>query len=118
VTPDDYEPPGFYAVESSAFMFQSEPLNCKLGEVITPFHALKFNAKMEISKLENLKEVKAGSHKVKDKYFEKKTATKNTTRLQVLDSIYGNFILFLHLLILSINPTAKPDTLILQSFSF
>jgi hypothetical protein len=118
VTPDDYEPPGFFAVESSAFMFQSEPLNCKLGEVITPFHTLKFNAKMEISKLENLKEVRAGSHKVKDKYFEKKTATRDTTRLQVHDSIYGNVVLFLYLFILSINPTANQDTFILQFLSF
>jgi hypothetical protein len=88
VTPDDYEPPGFYAVESSAFMFPSEPLNCKLGEVTTPFHSLKFNAKIEISKLEDMKEVKAGNHKVKDKYFEKKAASKNTTKLQVHGSIY------------------------------
>jgi hypothetical protein len=88
VTPDDYEPPGFYAAESSAFMFPSESLNCKLGEVTTPFHTLKFNAKMEITKLQDLKDVKAGSHKMKNKYLEKKTATKSTTRLQVCGSIY------------------------------
>lgn len=84
VTPDDYEPPGFYAAENSAFMFPSESLNCKLGEVKTPFHTLKFNAKMEITKLEELKEVKAGSHKVQNKFLEK-TATKNTTKLQTQD---------------------------------
>lgn len=83
VTPDDYEPPGFYAVENSTFMFPSESLNCKLGELTTPFHTLKVNARMEITKLEDLKEVKAGSHKVQNKYLEKKTATKHTTKLQV-----------------------------------
>jgi hypothetical protein len=83
VTPHDYEPPGFYAVENSAFMFPSEPLNCKLGEVTTPFHTLKFNAKMEIAKLEDLKEAKTGSHKGQNKYLEKKAATKNATKLQV-----------------------------------
>jgi hypothetical protein len=88
VTPDDYEPPGFYAVENSAFIFPSESLNCKLGEVKTPFHTLKFNAKMEITKLEDLKEVKAGSRKVQNKYLEKKTASKITTKLQVYGCIY------------------------------
>ncbi|XP_069684833.1 uncharacterized protein [Periplaneta americana] len=50
-TPDDYEPPGFYSVDSSSFSFPSDPLNCILGEVTTPFHSLKLNAKLEGSRI-------------------------------------------------------------------
>jgi hypothetical protein len=91
VTPDNYEPPGFHAVENSTFIFPSESLNCKLGEVVTPFHALKFNAKMETTKLENLKEGKTSSHsshKVQVKDSEKKPAIRNTMKLQVCGFIY------------------------------
>jgi hypothetical protein len=88
VTPDDYEPPGFYAVDNSSFMFPSESLNCKLGAVVTPFHALKFNAKMETTKLENLKEDKTSSHEVQNKDPGKKRVLRGTTNLQVYGSIY------------------------------
>lgn len=88
VTPIDYEPTGFYAVENSAFMFPSEALNCKLGEVMTPFHTLKFNVKMETKKLDNLKKDKTGSHKVENKDPWKKTVTKSAREVQVYVSVY------------------------------
>jgi hypothetical protein len=91
VTPHDYEPPGFHEVENSSFIFPSESLSCKLGEVVTPFHGLKFNAKMEITKLENLKEDKTSSHrsrKLKVKDPEKNPVIRNTAKLQVYGSIY------------------------------
>lgn len=91
VTPQDYEPPGFHAVENSAFIFPSESLSCKLGEVFTPFHTLKFNAKMETTKLENLKEDRSSSHsshKIPVKDPEKKSVIRNTIQLQVCVFIY------------------------------
>lgn len=83
VTPIDYEPAGFHAVENSAFIFPSEALNCKLGEVMTPFHSLKFNVKMEIKKLDNLKKDETGSHKVENNDPWKKTVTKSARQVQV-----------------------------------
>jgi hypothetical protein len=88
VTPTDYEPAGFHAVENSAFMFPSEALNCKLGEIMTPFHTLKFNVKMETKKLDNLKKDKTGSHKVENKDPWKKTVTKSTREVQVNVPVY------------------------------
>jgi len=88
VTPTDYEPAGFHAVENSAFMFPSEALNCKLGEVMTPFHTLKFNVKMETKKLDNLKKDQTGSHKVENKDRQKKTGTKSAGEVQVNVSVY------------------------------
>lgn len=88
VTPNDYEPTGFYAVDNSAFMFPSEALNCKLGEVITPFHTLKFNVKMETAKLDNLGKNKTGSHKVENKDTQKKTVTGSAREVQVYISVY------------------------------
>lgn len=88
VTPTDYEPAGFHAVENSAFMFPSEALNCKLGEVMTPFHTLKFNVKMETKKLDNLKKEKTVSHKVENKDPQKKTGTKSAREVQVNVSVY------------------------------
>jgi hypothetical protein len=88
VTPIDYEPAGFHAVENSAFMFPSEALNCKLGEVITPFHTLKFNVKMETKKLDNLEEDKTGSQKVENKDPQKKTVIKSAREAQVNVYVY------------------------------
>jgi hypothetical protein len=88
VTPNDYEPTGFYAVDNSAFMFPSEVLNCKLGEVITPFHTLKFNVKMETKILDNLKKNKNGSHKVENKDPGKKTVTRSAREVQVYVCVY------------------------------
>jgi hypothetical protein len=93
VTPIDYEPAGFYAVENSAFIFPSEALNCKLGEVMTPFHTLKFNVKMETKKLDSLKKDKTGSHKVEDEDPRKKTVTRSAREVQVYFSVY-RYIMF------------------------
>jgi len=92
VTPTDYEPAGFHAVESSAFMFPSEALNCRLGEVITPFHTLKFNVKMETKKLDNLEKDKTGSHKVENKDPQKKTVPKSARKVQVNVSVNLNLM--------------------------
>ena len=34
-TPADYEPPGFHAAEKGSFVFESEPMNIKVGDVYT-----------------------------------------------------------------------------------
>jgi hypothetical protein len=88
VTPYDYEPTGFYAVDNSAFIFPSEALNCKLGEVMTPFHTLKFNVKMETKKLDSFKMDKTGIREAENKHSGKQTVTKNARKLQVYISVY------------------------------
>lgn len=88
VTPIDYEPAGFHAVENSTFVFPSEALNCKLGVVMTPFHTLKFNAKMETKKLDDLEKDETGSHKVENKDPQKKKVTKSAREVQVNVSVY------------------------------
>ena len=35
VTPNDYEPPGFKAAQSDIFQFEEEPMNIKVGDVVT-----------------------------------------------------------------------------------
>jgi hypothetical protein len=99
VTPIDYEPAGFRAVENSAFIFPSEALNCKLGEVMTPFHTLKFNVKMETKKLDNLEKDETGSHKVENKDPRKKTVTKSAREVQVSLCVLTSHVLFLKLFI-------------------
>nr|CAD7425986.1 unnamed protein product [Timema monikensis] len=45
VTPPDYEPPGFYAADSTSYVYMAEktPSKIKLGAVQTAFHATKLH---------------------------------------------------------------------------
>nr|CAD7396249.1 unnamed protein product [Timema poppensis] len=45
VTPPDYEPPGFYAADSTSYVYMTEktPSKLKLGAVQTAFHATKLH---------------------------------------------------------------------------
>lgn len=53
VTPHDYQPPGFKEGESM-LVFQKEPVNLTMGEVITPFHTLKVDVTTEKERLEKV----------------------------------------------------------------
>lgn len=52
VTPNDYEPPGFKAAQSDNFQFEEEPMNIKVGDVVTPFHSIKMRIKTDKSQFE------------------------------------------------------------------
>ncbi|KAI5618192.1 HORMA domain-containing protein 1, partial [Silurus asotus] len=52
VTPQDYQPPGFKEGENGMLVFQKEPVNLTMGEVITPFHTLKVDVTTERERLE------------------------------------------------------------------
>lgn len=53
VTPHDYQPPGFKEGESM-LVFQKEPVNLTMGEVVTPFHTLKVDVTTERERLEQV----------------------------------------------------------------
>jgi hypothetical protein len=98
VTPIDYLPDGFCVVENSAStrVFESEAYTCKFGEVMTPFHTLKFSVKMETFKLDNLEKDQTGSHKVENKDPQKKTATTSAAiEVQVYICVLISHVLFL-----------------------
>ncbi|XP_023242584.1 meiosis-specific protein HOP1-like [Centruroides sculpturatus] len=52
VTPADYEPPGFKPADSPYFYFKSDPINIKVGDVVTPFHSLKLRIKTDKKQFE------------------------------------------------------------------
>ncbi|XP_076844694.1 HORMA domain-containing protein 1 [Brachyhypopomus gauderio] len=54
VTPQDYQPPGFKEGDSSMLVFEKEPVNLTMGEVITPFHTLKVDVTTERDRLEQV----------------------------------------------------------------
>ncbi|KAK3572333.1 hypothetical protein QTP86_030216, partial [Hemibagrus guttatus] len=54
VTPNDYQPPGFKEGENSSLVFQKEPVNLTMGEVVTPFHTLKVDVTTERERLEQV----------------------------------------------------------------
>ncbi|KAI5106206.1 HORMA domain-containing protein 1 [Silurus meridionalis] len=54
VTPQDYQPPGFKEGENDMLVFQKEPVNLTMGEVITPFHTLKVDVTTERERLEQV----------------------------------------------------------------
>lgn len=54
VTPHDYQPPGFKEGENGMLVFQKEPVNLTMGEVVTPFHTLKVDVTTERQRLEQV----------------------------------------------------------------
>lgn len=55
VTPQDYQPPGFKEAESDTFVFEKEPVKLAIGEVVTPYHALKLGMATERHRLEQVR---------------------------------------------------------------
>ncbi|XP_050987920.1 HORMA domain-containing protein 1 isoform X2 [Labeo rohita] len=47
VTPQEYQPPGFKDDDSETLIFEREPVNLTMGEVVTPFHSLKMSVTTE-----------------------------------------------------------------------
>nr|XP_045625902.1 uncharacterized protein LOC123775091 [Procambarus clarkii] len=47
VTPEDYEPPGFKEGGHGGCMFESEPINIKVGDVTTRFHTIKLRVSVD-----------------------------------------------------------------------
>ncbi|KAK2902934.1 hypothetical protein QQF64_010193 [Cirrhinus molitorella] len=47
VTPQEYQPPGFKDDDIKTLMFEREPVNLTMGEVVTPFHSLQMNVTTE-----------------------------------------------------------------------
>uniref|UniRef100_A0A3B4C5A4 HORMA domain-containing protein n=1 Tax=Pygocentrus nattereri TaxID=42514 RepID=A0A3B4C5A4_PYGNA len=70
VTPQDYHPPGFKEGDSGTLMFEKEPVNLTMGEVVTPFHTLKVDVTTERERLEQV-------------LFEVDSLVKKTAALQV-----------------------------------
>ncbi|XP_026862541.2 HORMA domain-containing protein 1 [Electrophorus electricus] len=54
VTPQDYQPPGFKEGDSNMLVFEKEPVNLTMGEVVTPFHTLKVDVTTERERLEQV----------------------------------------------------------------
>ncbi|KAJ8354620.1 hypothetical protein SKAU_G00221870 [Synaphobranchus kaupii] len=54
VTPQEYEPPGFKEGDSHSMIFEKEPVNLTMGEVVTPFHTLKVDVTTERERLEQV----------------------------------------------------------------
>ncbi|XP_066462063.1 HORMA domain-containing protein 1 isoform X2 [Eleutherodactylus coqui] len=54
VTPIDYQPPGFKEGTCDGMMFEGEPMYLNVGEVATPFHAIKVGVTTEKERMENL----------------------------------------------------------------
>ncbi|XP_062847789.1 HORMA domain-containing protein 1 isoform X2 [Trichomycterus rosablanca] len=54
VTPHDYQPPGFKEGENSTLVFEKEPVNLTMGEVVTPFHTLRVDITTERERLEQV----------------------------------------------------------------
>ncbi|KAA0703380.1 HORMA domain-containing protein 1 [Triplophysa tibetana] len=52
VTPQEYQPPGFKEDDSGTLVFEREPVNLTMGEVVTPFHSLRMNVTTERKRLE------------------------------------------------------------------
>ncbi|XP_026172630.1 HORMA domain-containing protein 1 isoform X2 [Mastacembelus armatus] len=56
VTPQAYQPPGFKEADGDSMEFEREPVKLTMGEVITPFHALKLDMTTERQRLEQVEE--------------------------------------------------------------
>uniref|UniRef100_G3PUQ8 Zebrafish testis-expressed 38 n=2 Tax=Gasterosteus aculeatus aculeatus TaxID=481459 RepID=G3PUQ8_GASAC len=54
ITPDDYQPPGFKEGECDSLWFEGMAVHFKVGEVQTPFHALRVRVSAEQGRLEKL----------------------------------------------------------------
>ncbi|XP_015461396.2 HORMA domain-containing protein 1 [Astyanax mexicanus] len=54
VTPEDYQPVGFKEGNNSTLVFEKEPVNLTMGEVVTPFHTLKVDVTTEKERLEQV----------------------------------------------------------------
>nr|XP_015192178.1 PREDICTED: HORMA domain-containing protein 1 isoform X2 [Lepisosteus oculatus] len=54
VTPQDYQPPGFKEGVSTSMLFEGTPVHLTVGEVVTPFHALKLKVTTEKDRLEQV----------------------------------------------------------------
>uniref|UniRef100_A0A8C2A8B3 HORMA domain containing 1 n=1 Tax=Cyprinus carpio TaxID=7962 RepID=A0A8C2A8B3_CYPCA len=52
VTPQEYQPPGFKDDDNETLIFEREPVNLTMGEVVTPFHSLRMNVTTELKRLE------------------------------------------------------------------
>lgn len=52
MTPQEYQPPGFKEDDSGTLVFEREPVNLTMGEVVTPFHSLRMNVTTERKRLE------------------------------------------------------------------
>ncbi|XP_051574602.1 HORMA domain-containing protein 1-like [Myxocyprinus asiaticus] len=72
VTPQEYQPPGFKEDDSETLLFEREPVNLTMGEVVTPFHSLRMNVTTERNRLEPVDDevVVCGSTKWSLKLFE------------------------------------------------
>uniref|UniRef100_A0A673IMQ0 HORMA domain-containing protein 1-like n=1 Tax=Sinocyclocheilus rhinocerous TaxID=307959 RepID=A0A673IMQ0_9TELE len=47
VTAQEYQPPGFKDDDNETLIFEREPVNLTMGEVVTPFHSLRMNVTTE-----------------------------------------------------------------------
>ncbi|XP_043116998.1 HORMA domain-containing protein 1 [Puntigrus tetrazona] len=56
VTPQEYQPPGFKDDDNETLLFEREPVNLTMGEVVTPFHSLRMNVSTEQNRLESFDE--------------------------------------------------------------
>uniref|UniRef100_A0A671RQ03 HORMA domain-containing protein 1-like n=1 Tax=Sinocyclocheilus anshuiensis TaxID=1608454 RepID=A0A671RQ03_9TELE len=56
VTPQEYQPPGFKDDDNETLIFEREPVNLTMGEVVTPFHSLRMNVTTEHKRLEPFNE--------------------------------------------------------------
>uniref|UniRef100_A0A8C2A9Q4 HORMA domain containing 1 n=1 Tax=Cyprinus carpio TaxID=7962 RepID=A0A8C2A9Q4_CYPCA len=56
VTPQEYQPPGFKDDDNETLIFEREPVNLTMGEVVTPFHSLRMNVTTELKRLETFDE--------------------------------------------------------------
>lgn len=56
VTPADYEPPGFKEGVNDNLWFEGMAVHFRVGEVHTPFHALKVRVAAEQGRVEKLQE--------------------------------------------------------------
>ncbi|XP_040188140.1 HORMA domain-containing protein 1 [Rana temporaria] len=54
VTPAEYQPPGFKEGSCDGILFEGEPMYLSVGEVATPFHALKVRVTTEKERMENV----------------------------------------------------------------
>ncbi|XP_067263352.1 HORMA domain-containing protein 1 [Chanodichthys erythropterus] len=52
VTPQEYQPPGFKDDDNRTVIFEREPVNLTMGEVVTPFHSLRMNVTTERKRLD------------------------------------------------------------------
>lgn len=54
VTPQAYQPPGFREADCDTMEFEQEPVKLTMGEVVSPYHTLKFDMATERHRLEQV----------------------------------------------------------------